>query len=62
MDALTLATRHGQKDVASFYCQLLEPVSAWRALLAAGGDSSDQAEAARRTVALILAMPEAQLG
>jgi uncharacterized protein (DUF1800 family) len=66
LDALALAQRHGEKDLVAFYTQLLlgtEPVSAWRARLAAGVDRSgtDEAEAARRTVALILAMPEAQL-
>ena len=42
----------------------IEPATAWRARLAAGVDAkaTEAAEAARRTVALILAMPEAQLG
>jgi hypothetical protein len=49
----------------AFYTRLLlgaEPAPAWRARLAAGIDPKrqDEAEAARRTVALILAMPEAQ--
>jgi uncharacterized protein (DUF1800 family) len=66
MDALALARRHGESDAVAFYTRLLlgaEPGPAWRARLAAAIDPrvSDQAEAARRTVALILAMPEAQL-
>src|SRR5262249_43961773 len=66
MDALALAGRHGEKDVVAFYTRLLlgtEPTTAWRGRLAAGVDPklTDQAEAARRTVALILAMPEAQV-
>jgi uncharacterized protein (DUF1800 family) len=66
MDALALAQRHGAKDVVVFYTRLLlgtEPVPAWRARLTAGVDAklTEQAESARRTVALILAMPESQL-
>jgi hypothetical protein len=40
-----------------------EPTAAWRARLAAGVDPkvTEEAEAARRTVALILAIPEAQV-
>jgi uncharacterized protein (DUF1800 family) len=65
MDALALARRHGEQDVVAFYTRLLletEPAPAWRARLAAGVGQkvTDQAEAARRTAALILAMPEAQ--
>ena len=66
MDALALARRHGEKDVIAFYTRLLlgtEPTPAWRGQLTAGIDPKlqDAAEVARRTVALILAMPEAQL-
>ena len=66
MDALALAQRHGEKDVIAFYTRLLlgtEPAPAWRARLRAGvtPNAQDEAETARRTVALILAMPEAQL-
>jgi uncharacterized protein (DUF1800 family) len=66
MNALDLAGRHGEKDVIAFYTRLLlgtQPLPAWRARLKAGVDPNvqDDAEAARRTVALILAMPEAQL-
>jgi uncharacterized protein (DUF1800 family) len=66
MDALALARRHGEKDVIAFYTRLLlgtEPAPAWRARLTAAVDPKrqDEAEAARRTVALILAMPEAQV-
>ena len=66
MDALALARRHGEKDIVAFYSWLLlgtEPTPAWRARLAAGvdGNRTQEAEAAQRTVALILAMPEAQI-
>jgi uncharacterized protein (DUF1800 family) len=66
MDVLALARRHREEDIIAFYMRLLlgmEPTSAWPARLAAGIDLkvTDEAEAARRTVALILAMPEAQL-
>jgi uncharacterized protein (DUF1800 family) len=65
MDPLALARRHDEKDVMAFATRLLlgaEPAPAWRARLAAaaGPKAADEAEAARRTVALILAMPEAQ--
>jgi len=67
MDALGLARRHGERDVVAFYTRSLlgaEPTPAWRSRLTAGIDPKppDEAEAARRTVALILAMPEAQVG
>jgi uncharacterized protein (DUF1800 family) len=58
MDALALGRRHGEADVVAFATRLLlgtEPTPAWRARLAAGAD------APRRTVALVFAMPEAQL-
>jgi uncharacterized protein (DUF1800 family) len=66
MDALALARRHGEKDIVAFATRLLlgaEPSPAWRARLAAGADLkvTEAVEAARRTMALILAMPEAQL-
>jgi uncharacterized protein (DUF1800 family) len=66
MDALALARRHGESDIAAFCTRLLlgtEPTPAWRQRLAAGIDPGlrDEAEAARRTAALILAMPEAQI-
>jgi uncharacterized protein (DUF1800 family) len=66
MDAIALAGRHQEKDVIAFYTRLLlgiEPAAAWRNRLAAGADAKgkDEAETARRMVALILAMPEAQL-
>jgi uncharacterized protein (DUF1800 family) len=66
MDAGALAHRHGEKDVVAFFTRLLlgtEPAPAWRARLAGGVGSkgTDDAETARRTAALILGMPEAQL-
>jgi hypothetical protein len=66
MDVLALARRHREEDVGAFYSRLLlgiEPMPAWRARLASGVDPkmTDEGEAARRTVALILAMPEAQV-
>jgi uncharacterized protein (DUF1800 family) len=66
MDALALPRRHGERDVIAFYTRLLlgtEPAPAWRARLTAAVDpkGTDEAESARRTVALILAMPEVQL-
>jgi uncharacterized protein (DUF1800 family) len=66
MDAVGLARRHGEKDVVAFYTRLLlgtDPAPAWRERLTAGVGPQlrDEAEAARRTAALILAMPEAQL-
>jgi uncharacterized protein (DUF1800 family) len=66
MDVLALARSHGEKDVAAFATRLLlgtEPAPAWRARLASAADpkATNEAETARRTVALILAMPEAQL-
>jgi uncharacterized protein (DUF1800 family) len=66
MDALALARLHGENDVIAFYTRLLlgtEPMPAWRDRMAAGVDPKvmEEAEAARRTVALILTMPEAQV-
>src|SRR5262249_894312 len=59
MDVLALAQHHRDEDVIGFYTRLLlgtEPAPAWRARLA-GADPkvTDEAEAARRMVALILA-------
>ena len=71
LDALGLADRHGRGrdrgDAIAFFAQLLigsEPGPAWRGRVeaATGPSSSWGAEEARRTVALILACPEAQLG
>jgi uncharacterized protein (DUF1800 family) len=63
MDALALAQRHGEKDVLAKLLLGTEPAPPWRARLTAGIDPkrANEAEAARRTVALILAMPEAQM-
>jgi uncharacterized protein (DUF1800 family) len=66
MDALKLAQRSGEKDVVTFYTRLLlgtEPAPSWRSRLSAGVNAraNEEAEAARRTVALVLAMPEAQV-
>jgi hypothetical protein len=66
LDALALAHRHRQDDFIAFYTRLLlgrKPAPAWSARLAAGVGPklADEAEAARRMVALILAMPEAQI-
>jgi uncharacterized protein (DUF1800 family) len=66
MDALALAKRHGEPDTRTFYTRLLlgtEPTPAWNERLQAALDvkGKDENEMARRTVALILAMPEAQL-
>jgi uncharacterized protein (DUF1800 family) len=66
MDALGLTRRHGENDAIAFYTRLLlgtEPAPAWRDRIAAGADPKvmERAEAARRTVTLILTMPEAQV-
>jgi uncharacterized protein (DUF1800 family) len=66
MDSGALARRHGEKDVVAFYTRLLlgaDPAPSWRARLASGADPKvkDEAESARRTVGMILAMPEAQV-
>jgi hypothetical protein len=65
-DALALARRHGEKDVVTFATRLLlgaDSAPAWRARLTAALDpnTTDEDERARRLIALILAMPEAQL-
>jgi uncharacterized protein (DUF1800 family) len=71
MDALALAERHGNgKDrdtVIAFYTKLLlgvEPTPAWNERLTAALGSGNNAEpdTIRKLVALILTMPEAQLG
>ncbi len=71
LDAIALAQRHGHaKDrdtMIAFYTKLLlgtEPTPAWRdRLTAALGPAKDaKPETIRKAVALILAMPEAQLG
>jgi uncharacterized protein (DUF1800 family) len=66
MDAVTLAKRHGQEDIVAFYTRLLlgaEPTAEWRQRIAAALDAgaADEGEQARKMVALILAMPEAQI-
>jgi uncharacterized protein (DUF1800 family) len=64
LDAVALARRHGEKDVVAFYTRLLlgvEPTPAWRARLTAAVGRQPAEEAARRTAALILTMPEAQV-
>jgi hypothetical protein len=66
MDVLAWSRRHGAQDVVALATRLLlgtEPTPAWRDRLAAStaGLGTDAGETARRTVALILAMPEAQL-
>jgi uncharacterized protein (DUF1800 family) len=66
MDALDLVRRFGDADVMAFYTRLLlgaEPTPAWRERLTAALDPTVKEEGhARRMVALVLAMPEAQLG
>jgi uncharacterized protein (DUF1800 family) len=66
MDAVALAKRHGQDDIVAFYTRLLlgaEPTPEWRQRIAAALDAgaADEGEKARKMVALILAMPEAQI-
>jgi hypothetical protein len=67
MDALSLVRLHKERDVVAFYTRLLlgtEPAPAWRDRLTAGMARNLQGEdeASRRAVALLLALPEAQLG
>jgi hypothetical protein len=65
MDARALAKNHGEDDVITFYTRLLfgvEPTSEWRQRTKASVEAKDDGERARRVVALMLAMPEAQLG
>ena len=66
VDALALCRLRGENDVIAFYTRLLlgtEPRPTWRDRMAAVVDPKvmEAAEAARRTVALILTMPEAQV-
>jgi hypothetical protein len=66
LDPLALARRHGADDVVAFALRLLlgaEPTAAWRDRVTAALGPSPTAtpEGARRAVALVLAMPEAQL-
>ncbi len=66
VDVLGLSRLHGENDVVAFYTRLLlgtEPAPPWRDRIASGIDPKQmaEAEAARRTVAVILTMPEAQL-
>jgi uncharacterized protein (DUF1800 family) len=68
MDALALARRHAGKDAEgiAFYTRLLrgvDPTEAWRERLHAvlSREALNASEKARRTAALILALPEAQL-
>ncbi len=66
MDAVALAKRHGEDDTTAFYTRLLfgtEPTPEWRQRITAALDdkAKDEGERALRIVALILAMPEAQL-
>jgi uncharacterized protein (DUF1800 family) len=66
MDAVALAKRHGEDDAIAFYTRLLfgtEPTPEWRQQITAALDdkAKDEGERALRIVALILAMPEAQL-
>ena len=71
MDAVALAQRHGhgtdRATMIGFYTKLLlgvEPSAAWTERLAAvlGPGPDARPETIRKAVALILAMPEAQLG
>jgi uncharacterized protein (DUF1800 family) len=66
MDALAFARRHGERDVIALYTRLLlgtQPTASWRQRITAALDPriKDEGERARRVVALILAMPEAQV-
>jgi uncharacterized protein (DUF1800 family) len=65
MDAVALAKRHGQDDVIGFYTRVLlgtEPTAAWRQRITAGVTADNDGDRARKIVALILGMPEAQIG
>jgi uncharacterized protein (DUF1800 family) len=66
MDAVALAKRHGEDDAIAFYTRLLfgtEPTAEWRQRITASVDEKTKHEGDRawQTVALMLAMPEAQL-
>jgi hypothetical protein len=65
MDAVALAKRHGEDDAIAFYTRLLfgtEPTPEWRQRITAGIAPDSEADRARKIVALMLAMPEAQIG
>jgi len=65
MDARALAKSHGEDDVIAFYTRLLfgvDPTAEWRQRITASAEAKNDGERARRVVALMLAMPEAQLG
>jgi uncharacterized protein (DUF1800 family) len=67
MDAVALAKRHGEDDAIAFYTRLLfgtEPTPEWRQRITASVEdkTKHEGERALRIVALILAMPEAQIG
>jgi hypothetical protein len=66
MDAVALAKRHGEDDAIAFYTRLLfgmEPTPEWRQRITASAEdkTKHEGERALRIVALMLAMPEAQL-
>jgi hypothetical protein len=66
MDALALAKHHGEPDVIAFYTRLvlgIEPTPEWhdRLIAALDGKIRDKQVIARRLLALILGMPEAQI-
>jgi uncharacterized protein (DUF1800 family) len=66
MDAVALAKRHGGDDAIAFYTRLLfgtEPTPEWRQRITAALDdkAKDKGQRALQIVALLLAMPEAQL-
>jgi uncharacterized protein (DUF1800 family) len=66
MDALALARRHGHPDLIVFFSRLLrgtDPSPEWRRRLNAALEpaAADAGQTARRTAALILAIPECQL-
>jgi hypothetical protein len=66
MDAVALAKHHGEDDTTAFYTRLLfgtEPTPEWRQRITAALDdkAKDEGERDLGIVALMLAMPEAQL-
>jgi uncharacterized protein (DUF1800 family) len=65
MDAVALAKQRGEDDVIPFYTRLLfgvEPTPEWRQRITSGVTADNGGDRARRIVALMLAMPEAQTG
>jgi uncharacterized protein (DUF1800 family) len=65
MDARALAKDHGQDDAVVFYTRLLfgtEPTPEWRQRIASGVTADNEGDRARKIVALMLGMPEAQIG